>query len=66
MPKIHKYLLRALKKKSISQKPFNITQKNFQNLRIIDKCLKSQKCVAARLVVFEIFTDVQDRVIKFI
>ena len=58
MPKIRKYLLRALKKKSMSQKPFNITQKKFQNLRIIDECLKSQKRVAARLVVFEIFTDV--------
>ena len=58
MPKIRKYLLRALKKKLISQKPFNITQKKIQNLRIIDECLKSQKRVAARLVVFEIFTDV--------
>ena len=58
MPKIRKYLLRALKKKSISQKPFNITQKEFQNLRKIDKCLKSQKRGAARLVVFEIFIDV--------
>ena len=58
MPKIRKYLLRALKKKSISQKPFNITQKKIQNLRIIDKCLKSQKCVAASSVVFEKFKDV--------
>ena len=58
MPKICKYLLRALKKKPTTQKLFNITQKKIQNLRIIDKCLKSQKRVAACLVVFEIFTNV--------
>ena len=55
MPEISKKLLRALKKKSISHKPFNVTPNTFQNLRIIDKWEKSQKGVAARLAVFEKF-----------
>ena len=38
MPEIRKNMFRALKKKSISHKLFNVTPNTFQNLRIIDKC----------------------------